>query len=161
MGVFTSGLAEGFTEKVWSLWLCYLHSSLSVDAVRRSGVQCMSESSYGYNPALNRWHTAASWCALALFSHIFSVHLYCMCVFQQVKSSRTQRCLDSTHCRWTASKIFMSVLKLQWLRARSSPCTRQRTLPGLDKRSVLKQDDNSRFVQKAFDWHFQKLYNMN
>lgn len=52
----------------------------------------------------------------------------------QVKSLRTRRCLASTRSRWTASKISTSVWRRPWSRARSSPCTLQKTLPGLDKR---------------------------
>lgn len=52
----------------------------------------------------------------------------------QAKSLRTRRCLASTRSRWTASKISTSVWRRPWSRARSSPCTRQKTLPGLDKR---------------------------
>lgn len=80
------------------------------------------------------------------------VHLCCLCVIPQAKNLKTQRCLGSTPCRWTASRISTSVLRQQWLRARSSPCTRQRTLRGLDRRWVFQLNHSG-----IFDGHFDKL----
>lgn len=88
------------------------------------------------------------------------VHLYFLwvCVILQVKNLKTQRCSGSTRYRWTVSRISTSVWKRRWLRARSSPCTQQRTRPGPDRRSVFKQlplhcsaNFDGRFIQKEHE----------
>lgn len=78
---------------------------------------------------------------VCLFILSVCLSLWLSFVIPQVKSLRTQRCSDSTRCRWMGSRISTNVWRQRWSRERSSPCTRQRTLPGPDKRSVSKLHD--------------------